>query len=43
MFAVNVRCLDGLDLHALEIRPVDGRSRQEPGPAADATAVATGD
>ncbi len=26
MFAVNVRCLDGVDPHALEIQPFDGRS-----------------
>ena len=25
--AVNVRCLDGVDVHALDIKPVDGRSR----------------
>ena len=27
MFAVNVRCLDGIDLDALKIKKVDGRSR----------------
>ena len=26
-FALNVRCLEGIDLHALEIQPFDGRSR----------------
>lgn len=27
MLAVNVRCLDGVDVHALAIKAVDGRSR----------------
>ena len=27
MIAVNVRCVDGVDVHALDIKPVDGRSR----------------
>ncbi|MDR2013665.1 MAG: GFA family protein [Rhodanobacter sp.] len=27
MYAINVRCLDGVDLHALKIEPFDGRSR----------------
>ncbi|WP_159586091.1 GFA family protein [Chelativorans xinjiangense] len=27
MTAVNVRCLEGVDLDALDIKPVDGRSR----------------
>ncbi len=27
MVAVNVRCLDGVDVHALAIQQVDGRSR----------------
>ena len=27
MFALNVRCLDGVDPQALEIQPLDGRSR----------------
>lgn len=27
MVAVNVRCLDGVDVHALDIKAVDGRSR----------------
>ena len=27
MVAINVRCLDGVDLDALTIKPVDGRSR----------------
>lgn len=26
-FAINVRCLDGIDPHALRIQPFDGRSR----------------
>jgi len=26
-FAINVRCLDGVDPHALRIQPFDGRSR----------------
>ena len=26
-YAINVRCLDGVDPHALQIQPFDGRSR----------------